>query len=133
MPKLQPENDAILKVVRSSVYESDLLWFCGISKFSANSTSKHETSSVVEKMGKKCCWYSAGDFVITSFTHGRGQCSICLARFDGNHLNEGHFIIAFISQTILTFITLTGYYSEYLGSVHIIIMFHMKQELTSVH
>ncbi len=71
--------------------------------------------------------------MITSFTHGRGQCSICLARFDGNHLNEGHFIIAFISQTILTFITLTGYYSEYLGSVHIIIKFHMKQKLTIMY
>ena len=103
MPKLQPENDAILKVVRSSVYESDLLWSYGISKFSANSTTKHGTSSVVEKMGKKCCWYSAGDFVIASFTHGRGQCSIYLARFDGNHLNEGHFINSVYQSDYLNF------------------------------
>ena len=41
--------------------------------------------------------------------------------------------IAFIIQTILIFITLTGYYSKYRGSVHIIIMFHMKQELTIMH
>ena len=133
MPKLQPENDAILKVVRSSVCESDLWWFCDISKISANSTTKHETSSIVEKVSKKCRWYSAGDFVIASFTHGHGQCSNCLAGFDGNCLNKSHLEIAIISQTILIFITLTGYYSKYRGSVHIKIMFHMKQELTSVH
>lgn len=77
-----------------------ILWYI---KISANSTTKHETSSVVEKMGKKCCWYSAGDFVIASFTHGRGQCSICLARFDGNHLNEGHFINSVYQSDYLNF------------------------------
>lgn len=85
------------------------------------------------KSGQKYCWYSAGVFIIASFTHGRGQCSNCLAGFDGNCLNKSHLEIAIISQTILIFITLTGYYSKYRGSVHIKIMFHMKQELTSVH
>ena len=75
------------------------------------------------KSGQKYCWYSAGDFIIASFTHGHGQCSICLAGFDGNCLNKGHLEIAIISQTILIFITLTGYYSKYRGSVHIIISF----------
>ena len=133
MPKLQPENDAILKVVRSSVCESDLWWFCDISKISANSTTKHETSSIVEKVSKKCRWYSAGDFVIASFTHGHGQYSIYLPRLMVIISIKVILEIMFFSQTILTFITLTGYYSEYLGNVHIIIKFHMKQELTIVH
>ena len=133
MPKLQPENDAILKVVRSSVCESDLWWFCDISKISANLTTKHETSSIVEKVSKKCRWYSAGDFVIASFTHGHGQYSIYLPRLMVIISIKVILEIAFISQTILTFITLTRYYSEYRGSVHIIIKFHMKQKLTIVH
>ena len=107
-----------------------ILWYI---KISANLTTKNETSSIVEKVSKKCRWYSAGDFVIASFTHGHGQCSNCLAGFNGNCLNKSHLEIAIISQTILIFITLTEYYSKYRGSVHIKIMFHMKQELTSVH
>ena len=55
MTKLQPENDAILKVVCSSVCESDSWLLCDISKIAANSTTKHETLGIVEKMGKTCC------------------------------------------------------------------------------
>ena len=71
--------------------------------------------------------------MIASFTHGRGQCSICLARFDGNHLNEGHFINSVYQSDYLNFHYANWVLSEYRGSVHIIIKFHMKQKLTMVH
>ena len=107
-----------------------ILWYI---KISANLTTKHETLSIVEKVSKKCRWYSAGDFVIASFTHGHGQYSIYLPRLMVIISIKVILEIMFFSQTILAFITLTWYYSEYRGSVHIKIMFHMKQELTSVH
>ena len=52
MTKLQPENDAILKVVCSSVCESDSWLLCDISKIAAISTTKHETLALLKKWAK---------------------------------------------------------------------------------
>lgn len=91
MPKLESENDAILKIIRSSVCGSDLWWFRGITQIDANSLTGHEALGIVEKTGKNVNNIHPGDFVIVPFTHGCGKCAACLAGFDGNCLNKGNF------------------------------------------
>lgn len=91
MPKLESENDAILKIIRSSVCGSDLWWFRGITQIDANSLTGHEALGIVEKTGKNVNNIHPGDFVIVPFTHGCGKCAACLAGVDGNCLNKDNF------------------------------------------
>lgn len=49
-PEIDGEDQAIIRIVRSSVCGSDLWWFRGISNRPANSLTGHEAIGVVEEV-----------------------------------------------------------------------------------
>ncbi|MFC4771542.1 zinc-dependent alcohol dehydrogenase family protein [Enterococcus hermanniensis] len=87
-PEINGEDQAIIRVVRSSVCGSDLWWYRGISEKEKGSTAGHEAIGVVEEVSKDVKNIKAGDFVIVPFTHGCGHCTACKAGFDGDCLNH---------------------------------------------
>ncbi|MDD6407227.1 MAG: alcohol dehydrogenase catalytic domain-containing protein [Lactobacillus equicursoris] len=83
-PEIDGEDQAIIRVVRSSVCGSDLWWFRGISNRPANSLTGHEAIGVVEEVSSDVKDIKPGDFVIVPFTHGCGECVACRNGFEGN-------------------------------------------------
>jgi threonine dehydrogenase-like Zn-dependent dehydrogenase len=87
-PKIDGDNQAIIRVVRASVCGSDLWWFRGISQRASGSLTGHEAIGVVEAVSGDVTNFKAGYFVIVPFTHGCGHCVACLNGFEGNCLNQ---------------------------------------------
>ena len=85
-PKIEKDDDVILKLVRASVCGSDLWFYRGIDP-ATNDNSGHECLGIVEETGSAITTVKKGDFVIAPFTHGCGHCAACLAGYDGNCLN----------------------------------------------
>lgn len=89
MPKIEQDDDVILKVVRTCVCGSDLWSYRGLDKFSdGKKNNGHEALGIVESVGKNITTVQPGDFVIAPFTHGCGHCAACLAGYDGSCLNH---------------------------------------------
>lgn len=86
-PTIKNDNEALIRVVRTSVCGSDLWWFRGISKRDTNTLVGHEAIGVVEKVSDDVTNIKPGDFVIVPFTHGCGHFVACLNGFEGNCLN----------------------------------------------
>lgn len=92
MPKIQADDDAIIRVVRTCVCGSDLWDYRGIDagdpeykgSYEGSGNSGHEGIGVVEEVGSAITSVKPGDFVIMPFTHGDGQCAACEAGFDGS-------------------------------------------------
>jgi alcohol dehydrogenase len=84
-PKIEHDDDVILKLVRASVCGSDLWFYRGIDP-ATNDNSGHECIGIVEETGSAITTVKKGDFVIAPFTHGCGHCAACLAGYDGNCL-----------------------------------------------
>lgn len=87
IPKVEGENEAVIRVLRACVCGSDLWWFRGINPRPHGSFTGHEAIGVVEEVGSAVTTVKKGDFVIAPFTHGCGWCAACQAGFDGNCLN----------------------------------------------
>lgn len=87
IPKVEGENEAVIRVLRACVCGSDLWWFRGVNPRPHGSFTGHEAIGVVEEVGSAVTTVKKGDFVIASFTHGCGWCAACQAGFDGNCLN----------------------------------------------
>ena len=84
-PKIQKDDDVILRIVRTCVCGSDLWAYRGLEKKDENSqNSGHEAIGIVDEVGKAITTVKAGDFVIAPFTHGCGHCAACRAGFDGD-------------------------------------------------
>ncbi|CAK8054749.1 zinc-binding dehydrogenase [Eupransor demetentiae] len=88
-PKLQKDDDVIIKVYRASVCGSDLWNYKGIDKPRPGAhNSGHEAIGIVEEAGSAINTVKKGDFVIAPFTHGCGHCAACLAGYEGSCLNH---------------------------------------------
>lgn len=87
-PKIDGDNQALIRVIRASVCGSDLWWYRGISERAANSLVGHEAIGIVEEVSSDVKNFHPGDFVIVPFTHGCGHCVACLNGFEGNCLNQ---------------------------------------------
>lgn len=87
IPKVEGENEAVIRVLRACVCGSDLWWFRGINPRPHGIFTGHEAIGVVEEVGSAVTTVKKGDFVIAPFTHGCGWCAACQAGFDGNCLN----------------------------------------------
>ena len=85
IPKVEGENEAVIRVLRACVCGSDLWWFRGINPRPHGSFTGHEAIGVVEEVGSAVTTVKKSDFVIAPFTHG--WCAACQAGFDGNCLN----------------------------------------------
>ncbi len=89
MPKIEKDDDVILKVVRTCVCGSDLWSYRGLDEYKKTAYNNgHEALGVVETVGKDITTLQPGDFVIVPFTHGCGHCAACLAGYDGSCLNH---------------------------------------------
>ena len=83
-PKIEKDDDVIIKVVRACVCGSDLWAYRDFDQAAPNSeNSGHEAIGIVEEVGKDITTVKSGDFVIAPFTHGCGHCRACLAGQDG--------------------------------------------------
>ncbi|KGO22380.1 hypothetical protein Q757_09170, partial [Oenococcus alcoholitolerans] len=83
-PKIQADDDAIIRVVRACVCGSDLWAYGGQDQKEANSENTgHEAIGIVEEVGSAITTVKPGDFVIAPFTHGCGHCAACLAGYEG--------------------------------------------------
>ncbi|WP_412934799.1 zinc-binding dehydrogenase [Lactiplantibacillus plantarum] len=83
-PTLQADDDVIVRIVRTCVCGSDLWSYAhGDDKAAHSINEGHEAIGIVEAIGSAITTVKPGDFVITSFTHGCGECAACLAGFDG--------------------------------------------------
>ncbi|GKQ42407.1 Zn-dependent alcohol dehydrogenase [Companilactobacillus sp. RD055328] len=87
-PEIKKSTQAIVKVLRACVCGSDLWWYRGISKKTANSQTGHEAIGIVDQVGDDVTDIKVGDFVIVPFTQGCGHCAACLAGFDGDCFNH---------------------------------------------
>lgn len=84
MPKIEKDDDVIIRVVRTCVCGSDLWAYRGLDNVPENSqNSGHEAIGVVTEVGSAITTVVPGDFVIAPFTHGCGYCAACRAGFDG--------------------------------------------------
>ena len=89
IPKIQGDDDVILKVVRASVCGSDLWSFRGLDAKEANSENTgHEALGVIEEVGDAITTFKKGDFVIAPFTHGCGHCVACRKGYEGYCLSH---------------------------------------------
>ena len=89
IPKIQADDDVILKVVRASVCGSDLWSFRGLDAKEANSENTgHEALVIVEKVGDAITTFKKWDFVIAPFTHGCGHCVACRKGYEGYCLSH---------------------------------------------
>ena len=100
-PKINGEDQAIIRVVRASVCGSDLWWYRGISEKEKGSTAGHEAIGVVEEVSEDVKNIKVGDFVIVPFTHGCGHCAACKACFDGDCLNHSSGSSSFQAEYLL--------------------------------
>ncbi|AYG29292.1 hypothetical protein CFI62_15530 [Lactiplantibacillus plantarum] len=83
-PTLQADDDVIVRIVRTCVCGSDLWSYAhGDDKAAHSINEGHEAIGIVEAIGSAITTVKPGDFVITPFTHGCGECAACLAGFDG--------------------------------------------------
>lgn len=87
MPKIEKDDDVIIKVLRTCVCGSDLWAYRGLEE-QGHENSGHEIIGVIEEVGKEITTVEKGDFVIAPFTHGCGHCRACLAGFDGVCMNR---------------------------------------------
>ena len=69
MPKIEQDDDVIIKVLRTCVCGSDLWAYRGLEK-QGHENSGHEIIGIVEEIGKDIATVKKGDFVIAPFTHG---------------------------------------------------------------
>lgn len=89
LPRIEKDDDVILRVVRTCVCGSDLWAFRGIdSKADHSENSGHEAIGIVEETGSAITTLKKGDFVIAPFTHSCGQCRACRAGFDGSCMDH---------------------------------------------
>lgn len=83
-PTLQADDDVIVRIVRTCVCGSDLWAYAhGDNKDAHSINDGHEAIGIVEAIGDAITTVKPGDFVITPFTHGCGDCAACRAGFDG--------------------------------------------------
>ncbi|WP_201346832.1 alcohol dehydrogenase catalytic domain-containing protein, partial [Lactobacillus nasalidis] len=83
-PKLEKDDDVIIRVIRACVCGSDLWNYRDVDHVGADSAnSGHEAIGIVVETGSAITTVKPGDFVIAPFTHGCGQCPACRAGFDG--------------------------------------------------
>ena len=87
MPKIEKDDDVIIKVLRTCVCGSDLWAYRGLEE-QGHENSGHEIIGIIEEIGKNITTVKKGDFVIAPFTHGCGHCRACLAGFDGVCMNH---------------------------------------------
>ena len=87
-PKIDGDNQAIIRIVRASVCGSDLWWYRGISERQTDTFIGHEAIGVVEETSADIDNIQVGDFVVVPFTHGCGHCVACLNGFEGDCLNR---------------------------------------------
>ena len=87
-PKIDGDNQAIIRIVRASVCGSDLWWYRGISERQTDTFIGHEAIGVVEETSADVDNIQVGDFVVVPFTHGCGHCVACLNGFEGDCLNQ---------------------------------------------
>ncbi|MFK4942887.1 zinc-binding dehydrogenase [Lactococcus garvieae] len=103
-PKLQAEDDVIIKVVRACVCGSDLWSYGhGDNKEAHSENTGHEAIGIVQEIGSAITTVKPGDFVIAPFTHGCGECDACCSGFDGTcdrHLGGSNWSNGFQSEYI---------------------------------
>lgn len=103
-PKLQAEDDVIIKVVRACVCGSDLWSYThGDNKEAHSENTGHEAIGIVHEIGSAITTVKPGDFVIAPFTHGCGECDACRSGFDGTcdrHLGGSNWSNGFQSEYI---------------------------------
>ena len=103
-PKLQAEDDVIIKVVRACVCGSDLWSYAyGDNKEAHSENTGHEAIGIVHEIGSAITTVKPGDFVIAPFTHGCGECDACRSGFDGTcdrHLGGSNWSNGFQSEYI---------------------------------
>ena len=103
-PKLQAEDDVIIKVVRACVCGSDLWSYAhGDNKETHSENTGHEAIGIVQEIGSAITTVKPGDFVIAPFTHGCGECDACRSGFDGTcdrHLGGSNWSNGFQSEYI---------------------------------
>ena len=87
LPKIEKDDDVIIKVLRTCVCGSDLWAYRGLEE-QGHENSGHEIIGIIEEIGKNITTVKKGDFVIAPFTHGCGHCQACLAGFDGVCMNH---------------------------------------------
>ncbi len=101
-PKLQAEDDVIIKVVRACVCGSDLWSYAhGDNKEAHSENTGHEAIGIVQEIGSAITTVKPGDFVIAPFTHGCGECDACRSGFDGTcdrHLGGSNWSNGFQSE-----------------------------------
>lgn len=82
MPKIEKDDDVIIKVLRTCVCGSDLWSYRGLEDRDS-SNDGNEVIGIIEEIGNDITTVKKGDFIIAPFTHGCGHCRACLAGFDG--------------------------------------------------
>lgn len=78
-PSIQEPDDAILRVVRSSVCGSDLWPYRGHAPWQPGWRTGHELTGVVEEVGDAVEHVRPGDLVVSAFAWSCGVCGFCRA------------------------------------------------------
>jgi len=81
-PHIKVPDDVILRIVRTCVCGSDLWSYRNPEIEEGHRNSGHEAIGIVEEVGEEVTTVKPGDFVISPFTHGCGQCDACRGGFD---------------------------------------------------
>lgn len=76
-PKIENEDDIILKVTSTAICGSDLHILDGFVPQMKNMTMRHEFMGIVEEVGKRITKIRKGDRVVVPFTIACGQCFFC--------------------------------------------------------
>lgn len=89
MPKIQADDDVIIRVLMACVCGSDLWAYRGFDdKPDHSQNGGHEAIGIVEAAGSAINTVKPGDFVIAPFDHGCGHCAACLAGYEGSCLSH---------------------------------------------
>ncbi|KAI1327840.1 GroES-like protein [Xylariaceae sp. FL0255] len=114
VPKIQRENDAIVKINAAGLCGSDLHTFRGIEPAGTGFVMGHEFTGTVVAVGKDVRTVKAGDKVVSPFTVSCGDCFYCKngyssrcvhnALFGCDHLDgaqAGYIRVPFADSTIM--------------------------------
>ena len=102
IPKIEKDDDVIIRVIRTSVCGSDLWAYTGKEE-QGHDNDGHEVIGIVEDTGDAITSVKKGDFVIAPFTHGCGHCRTCQAGYDGvcqSHDLGDNFSVGYQAQYV---------------------------------
>lgn len=88
---LRRPTDAVVRVVAAGVCGSDLWRYRGVQPVSEPRQMGHEFIGVVESVGRDVATLRRGDFVVSPFNAGDGDCAACQNGVPGSCRRIGYF------------------------------------------